>query len=105
MQGGLPGGSSLDVPPFAEVTRYGVSQQRDVVKFSTRRRENEINSLLLTGKMLGNTRSRAGIKKERVNQHHGSALLDYFLLAVSHTKYSVQPTETHLAHHVSHAKQ
>lgn len=75
--------------PFAEVTRYGVSQQCDVVKFSTRRRENKINILLVTRKMLGKPRSSADIKKTRVNQHHSihsTVLLDYFLLAISHAK-------------------
>lgn len=47
VQGGLPSSSSLDVTPFAEVTRNGVSQQSDVVKFSTRRRETRINILLV----------------------------------------------------------
>lgn len=70
VQGCFPSSSSLDVTPFAEVTRYGVSQQRDVVKFSTRRRENRINILLATGQMLGRQRARADSKKLRVNQHH-----------------------------------
>lgn len=36
VQGGLPRGAALDVPPFAEVSGNRVPQQSDVVEFSKR---------------------------------------------------------------------